>query len=84
MAAISGKRATDERVICPRIFADANGETHMEDVDIVLQPKQLFKDNPPLRLTDNFAASGTTSATYPQACTKWIGTIRLSVCLYFG
>src|SRR6478672_13201766 len=57
MAAISGKRATDERVICLRIFADANGETHMEDVDIVLQPKQLFKDNPPLRLTDNFAAS---------------------------
>jgi hypothetical protein len=45
MAAISGKRATDERVTCLRIFADANGETHMEDVDIVLQPKQLFKDN---------------------------------------
>src|SRR5262245_55863188 len=57
MAPISGKRATDERVTCLRIFADANGETHMEDVDIVLQPKQLFKDNPPLRLTDNFAAS---------------------------
>ena len=57
MAAISGKRATDERVTCLRIFADANGETHMEDVDIVLQPKQLFKDNPPLRLTDNFEAS---------------------------
>jgi hypothetical protein len=57
MAAISGKRPTDERVTCLRIFADANGETHMEDVDIALQPKQLFKDNPPLRLTDNFAAS---------------------------
>jgi hypothetical protein len=56
MGAISGKRATDERVTCLRIFADANGETHMEDVDIILQPKQLFKDNPPLRLTDNFAA----------------------------
>ena len=55
--AISDKQVTDERVTCLRIFADANGETHMEDVDIVLQPKQLFKDNPPLRLTDNFAAS---------------------------
>ena len=32
MAAISGKRATDERVTYFRIFADANGETHMEDV----------------------------------------------------
>src|SRR5215470_10616759 len=57
MAAISGKRATDERVTCLRIFADANGESHMEDVDIVLQPKQLFKDGRALRLTDNFPAS---------------------------
>jgi hypothetical protein len=29
----------------------------MEDVDIALQPRRLFKDNPPLRLSDNFAAS---------------------------
>ena len=29
----------------------------MEDVDIALQPRKLFKDNPPLRLSDNFAAS---------------------------
>jgi hypothetical protein len=29
----------------------------MEDVDIPLQPRKLFKDNPPLRLSDNFAAS---------------------------
>ena len=34
MAAISGKRANDERVKCLRIFADSNGETHMEDIDI--------------------------------------------------
>jgi hypothetical protein len=57
MAAISDKRATDERVTCLRIFADANGGTHMEDVDIALQPRKLFKDNPPLRLSDNFAAA---------------------------
>jgi hypothetical protein len=57
MAAISDKRATDERVTCLRIFADASGETHMEDVDIALQPRKLFKDNPPLRLSNNFAAS---------------------------
>jgi hypothetical protein len=57
VAAISGGRATDERVTCLRVFADANGETHMEDVDIALQPRKLFKDNPPLRLSDDFAAS---------------------------
>jgi len=57
MAAIAGGRVSDERVTCLRIFADANGETHMEDVDIALQPRKLFKDNPPLRLSDNLAAS---------------------------
>jgi hypothetical protein len=50
-------RVTDERVTCLRIFADANGETHMEDVDIAFQLRKLFKDNPPLRLSDNFPAS---------------------------
>jgi hypothetical protein len=55
--AISGARANDERVICLRIFADADGESHMEDISINLQPKPLFKDNPPLRLTDNLPAS---------------------------
>src|SRR5262245_47842954 len=57
MAAISGKRANDEHVKCLRIFADRNGETHMEDIDIVLQPRKLFKDNPPLRLSENLPAS---------------------------
>ena len=50
-------RATDERVTCLRIFADAEGETHMEDIDIDLQPRRLFADNPPLRLSDSFPAS---------------------------
>ena len=57
MAAISGGRANDERVKCLRIFADGNGETHMEDTDITLQPKNLFKDTPPLSLTENLPAS---------------------------
>jgi len=57
MVAIAGGRVTDERATCLRIFADANGETHMEDIDIALRPRQLFKDNPPLRLSDNFPAT---------------------------
>jgi hypothetical protein len=43
MAAISGGRANDERVKCLRIFSDGNDETHMEDIDITLQPKKLFQ-----------------------------------------
>ncbi len=57
MAAISGGRANDERVKCLRIFADGDGETHMEDIDITLQPRKLFKDNPPLRLSENLPVS---------------------------
>jgi hypothetical protein len=57
MATTSDRRATDERVKCLRIFADGSGETHMEDIEITLQPRQLFKDNPPLRLSKNLPAS---------------------------
>jgi len=51
-------RATDERVTYLRIYADAEGETHMEDVDVKLLPRTFFKDHPPLCLTDTFAATG--------------------------
>lgn len=51
-------RATDERIVYLRIYADASGETHMQDVDIALLPRRLFKDNPPLHLSDTIAASG--------------------------
>ena len=57
MAKVSGGRASDERVIALRIFADDRGETLMEDVAIALSPRQLFKGNPPLRLSENFPAS---------------------------
>ena len=57
MAVTSTGRACNERVICLRIFADANGETHLKDIDIALQPKKLFKDTPPLGLTENLPAS---------------------------
>ncbi len=57
MAEISGGRASDERVKCLRIFADPSGETHMEDVDINLQPTKIFKDNPSFPISENFPAS---------------------------
>jgi hypothetical protein len=62
MAAISGGRANDERVKCLRIFADGNGETHMEDIDITLQPRKLFKDNPRCAFRKTFRLRGTMCA----------------------
>jgi hypothetical protein len=71
MAAVSGERVTDESVKCLRIFADANGETHMEEIDITLQPRTLFKDNPPLRLSDNLAASWCNICHVPTGMVDW-------------
>ena len=51
-------RATDERVTYLRIYADAEGETHMEEVDIALMPRAFFNGHPPLRLTETLAATG--------------------------
>ena len=84
MAAISLGRACNEHVTCLRIFADASGETHMEDIDIDLQPRKLFKDNPPLRLTDNLPASWYNVCYVQPVWGKRVGTIRLSVCLRSG
>src|SRR3974390_446287 len=50
-------RTTDERLVCLRIYADANGETHMRDVEMPLLPRVLFKCTPPVRLSDTLAAS---------------------------
>lgn len=51
-------RATDERVTYLRIYADAEGETHMEEVDFALLPRAFFDGHPPLRLTNTLAATG--------------------------
>ena len=52
------KLATDERVTCLRIYADAMGETHMQEVEFALMPKQVFKDNLPLRMSETLASAG--------------------------
>jgi len=61
-----GARSTDAHVTYLRIYADANGETHMQDVDIALLPMEIFKDNPPLRLSDTLAASGVSFCRVPS------------------
>lgn len=84
MAAISGGRANDECVKCLRIFADGNGETHMEDIDITLQPKSFSRTLPRCALRKTFRLHGTISATSLRERGKRIGTTRRSDCLCSG
>ena len=84
MAVISGQRATDERVKCLRIFADAKSETHMEDIDITLQPKKLFNDTPRWALRKTFRLHGIIFVMSLRVRGKRIGTIRRSDCLCSG
>lgn len=66
MGAVSyAARATDERMTYLRIFADADGETHMQDIDITLLPREFFKGHPPLRLSDTLAASACSFCRVP-------------------
>jgi hypothetical protein len=59
------KLATDERVTCLRIYADAVGETHMQEVAFALLTKQVFKDNLPLRMSETLASSGCSFCRVP-------------------
>ena len=66
IAAVSlANRATDAHVTCLRIYTDGGGETHMEEVDFALLPKHVFKDNPPLRLSETLPSSGCSFGRVP-------------------
>lgn len=66
MEAISyAARATDERVTYLRIYADENGETHMEEIGVSLLPREIFRGNLPLCLSDTLAASGCSFCRVP-------------------
>lgn len=65
-AVVLANLATDERVTCLRIYADANGETHMQEVEFALQSKQVFEDNLPLRLSETLASSGCRFCRVPE------------------
>jgi hypothetical protein len=66
VAASHTEGTADERVTCLRIYADSRGETHMQDIDIALSFRALFKDHPPLRLSDTLAASGCNICRVPS------------------
>ena len=80
MAAISGGRANNERVKCLRIFA----ETYMEDIDIDLQPRKLFKDNLRCVLRITSQPRGIMFSMSQRVWGKRVGTIRRSDCLCSG
>ena len=84
MAGILGERANDERVKCLRIFSDGDGETHLEDIDITLQPKSFSRTLPLWALRKTFRLHGIISATSLRVRGKRIGTIRRSDCLCSG
>jgi hypothetical protein len=84
MAGINDRRHNDNRVMCLRIFADARGETHMEDFEITFQPRKLFEENPLFAFRITSRLRGATSATSLREWVRWIGTIHLSVCLFSG
>jgi hypothetical protein len=77
-------RTTDERLVCLRIYADANGETHMQDVEMPLLPRVLFKDNPPLRLSDTLAASGIHFCRVPSGSEAGWHKSNRAACLRSG
>ena len=63
-------QATDERVTCLRIFADDEGETHMQEVEFALLPKEVFKDSLPMRLSETLASSGCSFCRVPTGMRK--------------
>jgi len=59
------RSATDESVTCLRIYADAGGETHMQEVEMRLLPKEIFKGNLPLRLSETLPSKGASFRRVP-------------------
>ena len=53
-----------------RIYADADGESHMEELDIDLLPKQIFPGLPALTLSSVTPATGVSFCRVPAGMTE--------------
>jgi hypothetical protein len=53
-----------------RIFADDAGESHMEDLDLTMLPKQIFPKLPELHLTPVVGATGLSFCRVPPGMTE--------------
>jgi len=54
-----------QKMKCLQIYADNDGESHFADLDIPLNPVQLFADQPPLRISAKYRASHVQFVTVP-------------------
>jgi hypothetical protein len=84
MTGVPGGRANDERVKCLRIFADGNGETHMEDIDLICSQESFSRTILRCVLRITFQPRGITFAMSQRVRGKRVGTIRRSDCLCSG
>ena len=53
-----------------RIYADASGESHMEDLDLAMLPKQIFPKLPELHLSSVMPATGFSFCRVPAGMTE--------------
>ena len=59
-----------ERLTYLRIYADADGESHMQKLDLALLPKQIFPGLPELRLSAVWPAKGFSFCHVPAGMTE--------------
>ena len=50
---------------CLRIYADSDGESHFANLEIPLNPRQLFADQTPLRISAQYRATHVQFVTVP-------------------
>ena len=64
--------AEDRAMKCLRIYASADGESHLAEVEIAQPASQVFPGEPPLNVSKQHAATGVQFVTVP-AVVKEVG-----------
>ena len=62
--------AASDRLTYLRIFADQSGESHMEEIDLPMLPKQIFPKLPHLHLSSVLTATGLSFCRVPPGMTE--------------
>src|SRR5262249_13705475 len=74
-------QATDQRATYLRIYADANGETLMQDIDISLLPREIFKGLSPVAPFEHIGRSSShnsmpSPSSSPNMRASWLHEVR--------
>jgi hypothetical protein len=59
------RQATDEQIRCLSIYTDAEGETHMQEIEFPLLRKQIFPNTLPLHLSQILPSTGCSFCRVP-------------------